>query len=335
MGMKTATKRILILFLLFLNLASLDSLIAQESAEEKYTGFGSRLLNAFWDRDLSRWSLRAIANHKVNDFWIRNEDYRVEFTPNNPSGIGFGIANSKLIVDIIFNLKTNKDAVTERLDIQGDFIFGRSYILFQFQEYQGFNAKNVSIEDPGVFRRDIKTRTFNLSYFYIFNTSVNVLHRIFSGAAKDYGSAGTVLGGVYTAIHRLDADSSIIPPSSEDLFNEEAQIIEMDQFGFGINLGYSYLFALPSDFLIYLSGAPGIGLSFKDIRTETINYRPSNIWQFTLNADIQIGYNGRRIYALVSSINTWFFSSLNYGNTTSSNSLKFKLVLGVKLGKQE
>lgn len=329
--MKGNLKYLFVLSLFTALLLNFETLSAQDTLPEKKSGFGSKLLNMFWDKDLSRWSVRALANYKVNQFLLRNDDYTLEYTPNNPSGLGFGIANSKLIVDIIFNLKTNKEAITDRLDIQGDFIIGRSYLLFTYQDYQGFNVINTTTEDTGMFRRDIRTRTLNLSYFYIVNKSVNVLHRIFSGVNRNQKSAGTILGGITTEWHTMDADSSIVPASSSDLFNAEAHIVNYDQYGLSVSCGYSYLFALPSNWLIFLSAAPGVGLSFKNIQAETISYKPSNIYQFTLNADIQIGYNGSRFYALISSMNIWFYSSINYGNNGSSNSLKFKLVLGWKL----
>jgi len=308
---------------------------SQEAVMSEKKSFGDKVLNAFWDKDISRWSVRALANFKDNRFRLRNDDFTLEYRPNNPSGVGFGIANSKLIVDIIFNLKTDKEEITDRLDIQGDFMIGRSYVLFQFQDYQGFNVKNISIEDPGMFRRDIRTRTINLSYFYIFNSSVNVLHSIFSGVNENYRSAGTFLGGIYTNLHRIEADSSIVPESSSELFNEEAQIVELEQYGIGINFGYSYLFALPSDFLIYLSAAPGIGIGIKYIDTETFSYKASDIWQGYITANIQIGYNGRRIYALISAVNTWFYSSIDTNNKGSINSTKFKLILGWKFHKHD
>jgi hypothetical protein len=333
--MKRKIKILFVLSFLTSSLFSFEILHGQDTLPEKKTGFGKKLLNMFWDNDPSRWSVRALANYKVNQFWLRNEDYELQLTPNNPAGLGFGIANSKLIVDIIFNLKTNKEAITDRLDIQGDFLIGRSYMLFTYQDYQGFNVINTATEDTGMFRRDIRTRTLNLSYFFIFNESVNVLHSIFTGVNQNQKSAGTILGGITVEWHKMDADSSIVPASSSDLFNPEAHILNYDQYGLSVSCGYSYLFALPSNWLIFLSAAPGIGLSFKTINAETITYNPSDIYQFTINADIQIGYNGGRFYGLISSMNTWFYSSLNHGNVGSSNSLKFKLILGWKLRKQE
>jgi hypothetical protein len=292
-------------------------------------------MDTFIDKDISRWSIRGLANFKDNRFQLRNDEYTLEYYPNNRSGVGFGFLNSKLLVDIIFNIKSNKDEITERFDMQGDFMIGRSYIIFQVQTYQGFNVKNTTIEAPSIFRRDIKTLTLNLVYFYIFNSEVNTLSSIYTGVNKNYKSAGSFIGGFYTDYHRMKADSSIVPQSSAELFNEKAQIVNYDQLGLGVNFGYSYFFKLPANFLVVLAAAPGAGLSFKNIDTETISYNPSDIWHGSITANIQLAYNGPRIYVELSSMNTWFFTSIDHGNTGRMNSTKMKLAIGWKLRKHD
>jgi hypothetical protein len=133
----------------------------------------------------------------------------------------------------------------------------------------------------------------------------------------------------------MKADSSIVPQSSAEMFNEQAQIVNYDQFGLGINFGYSYFFKLPANFLIVLAAAPGAGLSFKNVDTETISYNPSDIWHGSITANIQLAYNGSRIYVELSSMNTWFFTSIDHGNKGRMNSTKMKLAIGWKLRKQD
>lgn len=312
-----------------------NDLHAQDSLSNEKQSFGQKLVDTFIDKDISRWSVRGLANFKDNRFQLRNDDYTLEYYPNNRSGVGFGFLNSKLLVDIIFNIKSNKEEITERFDMQGDLMIGKSYIIFQVQTYEGFNVKNTSIDDPGIFRRDINTLTLNLIYFYIFNSEVNTLSSIFSGVNKNYKSAGSFIGGVYTDFHKMDADSSIVPQSSAELFNDQAQIINYNNYGFGINFGYSYFFKLPANFLVVLAAAPGAGLSFKSIDTETTSYNPSDIWNASITANIQLAYNGPRIYVELSSMNTWFFTSLDYNNKGRMNSTKMKLAIGWKLRKHD
>ena len=296
--------------------------------------FGGKVLDIFFDKDISRWSIRALANYKDNHFNLRNDNYELQFTPNNRCGIGFGFLNSKLLVDILFNLKTNKEEVTDRFDLQGNLMAGHSYISFQFQNYRGFNAKNTTIDDPGTFRRDIKSVNINLSYFYLFNSRKTTLSSIFSGVNQNYSSNGTMVGGVYADYHKIEADSSIVPASSSELFNDEAQIEKLISYGMGVNFGYSYFFALPANFLIVISAAPGIGINVKNIDTHTFSYKPSDLWQGSISANIQAGYNGPRLYVEFSSINLWYFSSFNYNNRGSTSTTKLKLAVGWKFRRQ-
>ena len=328
--------KILIFFIcIALTVLYSNDLHAQDSFSNEKQSFGHKLIDTFIDKDISRWSVRGLANFKDNRFQLRNDEYTLEYYPNNRSGVGFGFLNSKLLVDIIFNIKSNKEEITERFDMQGDLMIGKSYIIFQVQTYQGFNVKNTTIDDPGMFRRDIKTLTLNLVYFYIFNSEVNTLSSIFTGVNKNYKSAGSFIGGIFTDFHKMEADSSIVPQSSAELFNEEAQIVNYNQYGLGINFGYSYFFKLPANFLVVLAAAPGAGLSFKNIDTETVSYNPSDIWQGSITANIQLAYNGPRIYIELSSMNTWFFTSIDHGNKGRMNSTKMKLAIGWKLRKHD
>jgi hypothetical protein len=133
----------------------------------------------------------------------------------------------------------------------------------------------------------------------------------------------------------VEADSSIVPQSSAELFNDEAQIIKYKNYGLGINFGYSYFFKLPANFIVVIGAAPGAGLSFKNIDTETSSYKPSDIWNGSITTNIQLAYNGPRIYVELSNINTWFFTSLDHNNKWSMNSTKMKLAIGYKLRKHD
>ena len=39
------------------------------------------------------WSVRLVSNFKQQQFRLSNEDSRLLYLPNNPFGVGFGIAN--------------------------------------------------------------------------------------------------------------------------------------------------------------------------------------------------------------------------------------------------
>ena len=62
------------------------------------------------------WSVRLVSNFKSQRFKISNNEGTVKYTPNNPFGIGFGVANQKLVIDVIFNIKgaEKKEEQTEK-----------------------------------------------------------------------------------------------------------------------------------------------------------------------------------------------------------------------------
>lgn len=306
-----------------------------DTVEQQKTGLWGKLVDAFIDKDISRYSVRLLNNFKDSRFYIKNEDYIIEYVASNRAGIGFGIANSKLVVDLIFNLKLNKEEPTDRFDMQGDMLIGRSYVTFQLQNYQGYNVQNISIEDPGTFREDIKFFGISLGYLYGFKREIYSMQNIFSGIESEPKSRGTFLGGTYFNYHRVKADSSIIPESSADLFNEQAQITQAKQYGFGINAGYSYFFNLPARMYLLITLAPGTGISIKDIQTETGSYIPTEIWEGAFFTYVQLGYNAPRWYIDLSNANQWYVSSFGYGNRGNINGIKFKLVIGWKFRRHD
>ena len=112
------------------------------------TGFSQELsfldsLNApkfidtlFIDRDINNWSIRLFTNYKEQRFRLSNDNHKLIYVPNNPAGIGFGLATKKVILDLAFNIKTNKEEPTERFDMQGSLTLQNHNIDFVFQRYK-------------------------------------------------------------------------------------------------------------------------------------------------------------------------------------------------------
>jgi len=123
------------------------------------------LVDAFIDKDINRWSVRLVSNYKDSQFSIRNDSYRLNYTPTNRSGIGFGVANSKLVLDVIINLKTNKENPTRRTDIQGNLLIGQTMFHFAIQDYLGFNVDNADLSEEQIFRSDIRSASIGLGLF--------------------------------------------------------------------------------------------------------------------------------------------------------------------------
>ena len=307
-------------------------LLAQDSLNHKKDKrFVDIIDTLFIDKDFSHWSVRAVASYKDNKFNLSNNNTTLQYTPNNRVGIGVGIATSKIIVDLVLNLKTNEEEQTERFDLQGNVQIKQNILLVHVQNYQGYNVKNTSTGDPALFRKDIKSFTSSLSFMHMFNTNIKTLSSIYSGINRNYKSSGSFLAGIYINYQLIHADSSIVPNSSKVQFNEEAYIEELNQFSIGSLGGYTYFLALPKNFFILVALAPGFGMNFKNIKTETFDYVPQDFWEFYLYFNISFGYNGSRFYVELSDENQWLYSPLGNGNTGLLNSTNFKLAFGWKI----
>jgi hypothetical protein len=208
-----------IVLLFCLSLFTQSLLFAQDTLNHAKN---KKLVNLFdtllIDKDFSHWSVRAVASYKDNRFNLSNSNSTIEYTPNNRVGIGVGIATSKLVVDLVLNLKTNKEEQTERFDFQGNLLIKQNVLILQVQNYQGYNVRNTTTDDPGNFRKDIRSFSTTLSIMHLFNAEVRTPTSIYSGVNRNLKSAGSFLIGMYTGYHIINSDSSIVPESYKVFF---------------------------------------------------------------------------------------------------------------------
>jgi hypothetical protein len=307
-------------------------LLAQDSLKHKKDKKFVELIDTMLiDKDHSHWSVRAVTSYKDNRFNLSNSNNTLQYTPNNRMGVGVGMATSKLIVDLILNIKSNKEEQTERFDLQGNIQIKQNMLIVQVQNYQGYNVRNTTTGEPGTFRKDIKSFNTSLSIMHIFNSNIKTLSSIYSGVNRNYKSSGTFLAGIYTGYHLIHADSSIVPESSKDLFNQEAYIEQLNQFSIGAVGGYSYFLALPKNFFVLVAFTPGLGINFKNIKTESLTYSPQELWELYLYINLSLGYNGSRFYVELSDENLWNYAALGNGNTGLMNATNLKLAFGWKI----
>jgi hypothetical protein len=283
------------------------------------------------DKDRSHWSVRAVTSYKDNRFNLSNSDNTLQYTPNNRTGVGIGIATSKIIADIVLNIKSSNEEQTERFDFQGNVQIKQNMLSLQVQNYQGYNVRNTTTGEPEIFRKDIRTFTTSLSFMHMFNSNTKTLSSIYSGLNMDNKSSGTFLAGIYVGYFLIQADSSIVPESSKDLFNQEAHIEQLNQFSFGVAGGYGYYLALPKNFFILLALTPGLGMGFQNIQTESLSYSPQELWEIYLYLNLSMGYNGSRIYVELSDKNKWNYVPLGNGNNGLTNATNLKLAFGWKI----
>ncbi|CDF79671.1 conserved hypothetical protein (DUF4421) [Formosa agariphila KMM 3901] len=288
----------------------------------------------FIDHDIDNYSLRFFSNYKVKQFRIKNEDdFKSKYSPNNKFGLGFGFASSKLLIDIAFNLKTNKKHITHRFDMQGTSIVGKkNYINFYVQTYKGFNVRN-NFDEPFVFRDDIRSVTVGFNYlrtipdiefsYSMLKAGVDNLNR------KVYITGGFGAFGFYDY---FSADDNILEDPSNIYFNEQAHVKRYNSSALGILGGLMSVFRLPQNFTASCNIMPGVGLMYKHVTLEDNTYKPSNPMIYKMDYTFALGYNVPQYYVSLIYGGGVYSSDLDFDNTYSFNLTKAKIAFGYKLG---
>jgi len=287
----------------------------------------------FIDHNIKNYSLRLFSNYKVKQFRIKNDGSRTRYVPNNRYGLGFGFASSKILIDIAFNVKTNKEDVTNRFDAQGTMIAGKNhYANGYLQSYKGFNMRN-NYNEPSVFRDDIKSITVGFNYLYTLSEIEFSYSRLKAGLAKRnknvYITGGFGFFGLYDY---FSANGSILPENGETLYNEQAEIKRYNSMAIGVLGGFLSVFMLPNNFIFSCNIMPGIGLMTKKVTLQDDSYKPSKPMLYKLDLGIALGYNVKRYYINLTYGTDVYSTDLNFGNKYAFNLTKAKLAFGYKLG---
>ena len=287
----------------------------------------------FIDRDINYWSIRLFTHLKSNWFGIMNSDQKLSYVPNNLFGIGVGLGTRKLLLDIGFSPGGNQENVTHRIDLQTAFILKKHFLEAYLHRYQGYNVRS-DLDMPEVFRKDLRTLSTGVNYFYLFNADNYSIAADNSGHSRQKKMAGSFAIGGFLFFRNLRADSSIVGGILRNDFNEEAQIERMVGISGGFQGGFTIIFPLPYYFFTSLSIYPGVGLKYENITSETSSYVVENPIFLKMETAGSTGYNGNRIYVtfrLSFNIGT---NELGYGNQSISGAWRAKLAVGYKLQKR-
>jgi len=292
------------------------------------------LIDSLFLSEKLNWSVRLLSNFKQQQFRIRDEDDNLKYSPNNPFGIGVGIANQKLIIDIVFNLKgiEKKEEQTEKFAAEGAFMVKKNLFNFALENVHGYNVSNKYLETD-IFRDDISIFSLGVGYLHIFSKGEFTVRGMKSGLTSLEKTSIAFGAGGFIILNSLNADGSIIPPDAKPLFNEQAQIKKLNTYGAGVSGGFSSYFVLPANFFASIYIAPGIGLEYKDIKTEEDSYRPSNPIVYKTDFFASAGYNRKKFYINFTFSTNLYFTSLDYNNAASLSVTKSKLIFGYNIGK--
>lgn len=287
----------------------------------------------FIDRDLNNWSFRLYTNVKEQRVRISNGESNVSLIPNNPNGVGIGVATRKLVLDIGFNVRVG-DEHTDRFDLQGHFMPGNHQFEFFYQQYQGFNVRHKE-SGFSYFRNDIKLQSSGIRYLYMFNANEYSFSSLKTGLARQKKSSYSLgVGGFFLQL-RQRADSAFIDNQFEHTFNDPAYIINSSSVGLGGSLGFSAVIVLPGKWFLGLGINAGLGLHYNKVETIEDSYVPENPMMYHLGLMADLGYNGDNVYINLSVNDNLYGTDLDFGNRGLYNQINAKLAIGLKYGRNK
>ncbi|MAX71133.1 MAG: hypothetical protein CMC76_08545 [Flavobacteriaceae bacterium] len=286
------------------------------------------------DRDIDNYSIRFFTNYKVNKFSVLNSYYDVKFTPNNRHGIGFGVANKKMILDIGFNLKNPNKEETARFDFQGTAIIKkRNYTDLYIQSYKGFQAKN-NFGESSVFRGDMRSVSFGFNYLYTLDEIEFSYSLLKAGLLDEDDKDVFITGGlgVFGMFDYFSSDTSVLSEIALEYYNEQADIKRYQGVTVGVMGGAISYFKIKEDIRAAVNIMPGVGVMSKKITLQDGDYKPEKPILYKLDFSLGLAYQLDRLYACLTYNNGLYATDFGYDNNYRLNIGNAKLALGYRLG---
>ncbi|WP_194767613.1 DUF4421 family protein [Tamlana sp. I1] len=288
----------------------------------------------FIDHDIDNYSLRLFTNYKSKSFRIRSGDYMASYTPNNRYGLGVGFANSKLLIDIAFNIKGNEDEVTKRFDMQGTtFVGKKNYLNFYLQTYKGFTVKN-NFGAPSVFRDDIKSITVGFNTLHTFS-DIEYSYGMLKAGLYRLDKKVYIKGGVggFCFYDYFSAEGNVLPENSDVYFNEDARIKRYNSGSIGVLGGVLSIIKLTDNMLFACNIMPGVGGVYKHETLENNDSKTSGDFLLKTDYTMALGYNSSRFYISLIYGGGVYVSDLGNDNHYAFNLTKAKFAIGYKLSR--
>lgn len=266
-----------------------------------------------------------------------NRSDKVDFIPNNSYSIGIGAYLFDLAAELTFAIPVDEKShsiygESDALDLQLNALSRSWGADIYYQKYKGFYADDPSIDylrdQSYPQRRDIETRNFGLTGFYIFNESRFSFQSAFNFAERQLHSAGSFLMSGAINSFKLTADSAVLAMSYRNEFGEGSDFEDLRYVTFSIMPGYAYNVIYRN---FFINAALMIGPGHNWINYKSQNQAAKN--DITFNSlvalRIGVGYNGKRFFAGLNFISQ--SRNVDFGNvyfTNSSNA--FRMLVGYR-----
>ncbi|PQB04725.1 hypothetical protein BST85_07330 [Aureitalea marina] len=286
----------------------------------------------FIDRNPANYSLRVFTNFKNQSFWFGDGNSTVKYTPNNRFGVGIGMASSKLLIDIAFNLRTDTENPTKRFDLRAFYKTKQHFFDFFFQRYKGFDQR-VSGQ-PTVFRPDVVSVTHGINYLYLFNEKDYQAGPVRRVISKEISTAFSYGAGGFTLLISHQGDQPIL---GQGIYpeNEANGIDRVFGLGAGALGGVGGFFSLGGNFYSSVTFNTGLGLMFKEVEgLDGRSYDPG-AWLFQLNGVGVLGYVREQYYLNLSMELGFYGTDITDNLYERLNVAQAKLAFGYKIFKKK
>lgn len=209
---------------------------------------------------------RIYTSQKYTEFSLKDKSSKdIHYYPNTTFNLGIGATYNNFSLNLAYGfgfLNQDKEkGKTKYLDLQSHFYWRKWITDFEGQLYKGYHLSKGFATDAGkyYYRGDMKVALFGISQYRIFNPKRFSYRASFTQNELQKKSAGTFLAGADIYYGTVNADSSLVPQSIQQIYyGKNTQKINC--FSFGLGIGYAYTLVLHHH--IFFTGSLTTSLNF-------------------------------------------------------------------------
>jgi hypothetical protein len=268
----------------------------------------------------------------------KNDSERlVAFKPNNSYSFGMGLYLFEMVFELAFAIPLDAKSISrygesKARDVQLN-VLGKTWGLDAFyQKYTGFYTTDsqTAIEDdmPYPRRSDIVSRNIGLTGNYVFNNQQFSFRSAYNFAERQVFSKGSVLLSASLSAFKMNADSSIITPEQQPIFDGNVSFSKIKYTSFSLAPGYTYSIVFKS---FFLNGTLSVGPAHHWIgfKREGESEKTETALNSFVAARIGLGYNGERVFGGITFVTQGSnvkFEDVRFSNNNGS----FKILMGYR-----
>lgn len=309
--MRDISRYVIHVILMVLVIQGYGQILNPDSLENKLKQLGDYLLYRNHDSTYitsyaDYFTVKLVAINKYNFFRIKDgeQNTRIRYRPEYGINPGLGFAYKWIAMDFAFNVGIREDVDlknSETFNLQTRIFSSRqfieAYLLYyyghKFDHLTGINTYPGNLPE---IREDVRTISFGLQYLYAFDYDKFSLKAPFILNEAQRKSVGSPILGASFDYFNMDSDSSIVPNSLKNYFNQDLQLTDISVISLAINLGYMYTFVWKKNFFLTLGLIPGLNFNLGDSRAEESNKIKWNV-SYKIKTMNALGYNAGKYFA--------------------------------------